>query len=217
MAEKIKNGDFIEVEYTGKVEGMIFDTTDEAKAKKLGIFNQGAPYGGIIVCVGKEHLLKGLDKAVVGKEVGSKFNAKLIPEDAFGKKQANMIKLMPKNKFTAHDINPQPGLQVTVDGSLAIIKSITGNRVLVDFNHPFSGKEVEYDIEIKRRVDDKAEQVKAVLRMELNVKDEAYELDLKDKKATINFKEGVELPQEILDELTKRIKDSTDIEASFKI
>ena len=39
MVETVKKGDFIEVEYTGKVSesGDIFDTTSEETAKKAGI------------------------------------------------------------------------------------------------------------------------------------------------------------------------------------
>ena len=38
---KIKNNDFIEIEYTGKVkDGPIFDTTDEKIAKDNNIYNE---------------------------------------------------------------------------------------------------------------------------------------------------------------------------------
>ncbi|MDP6703912.1 MAG: peptidylprolyl isomerase, partial [archaeon] len=44
MADKISKGDFIKVDYTGseKEGGRVFDTTDEALAKKENIYNENS-------------------------------------------------------------------------------------------------------------------------------------------------------------------------------
>ncbi|MBD3259158.1 peptidylprolyl isomerase [Candidatus Woesearchaeota archaeon] len=188
MADTIKKEDFIEIEYTGEVEGRVFDTTDEAKAKQAGVHSQNTQYGPVVVCIGEGHLLKGLDAFLEGKETGKEYSVKLGPEQAFGKKNAQLIKLIPKNKFTSQNITPVPGMQLNIDGMIATIKSISGGRVLVDYNHPLAGKDVDYKIKVNRKVTDIKEKLHAVIYMETHFKKDSYQLEIKDSKATITFK-----------------------------
>ncbi|MBW2987036.1 peptidylprolyl isomerase [Candidatus Woesearchaeota archaeon] len=188
MAETISKGDFIQIEYSGEVEGKLFDTTDEAKAKQAGIHNPSGKYGTVTICVGEGHLLKGLEDFIIGKEIGKEYSVKLEPEQAFGKKNAQLIKLIPKNKFTSQQINPVPGLQVNIDGAIATIKSISGGRVLVDYNHPLSGKDVDYKIKAVKKITDMKEKINAVIYMETHFKEDNYQLEVKENKATITFK-----------------------------
>ena len=69
----IKKGDFIEIEYTGRLkeEGFVFDTTDEKIAKEHDLYNSKAAYGPLTICVGEHHVIHGLDEALIGKEKGS--------------------------------------------------------------------------------------------------------------------------------------------------
>ncbi len=49
----IKEGDFIKLSYTGKVNGNVFDTTFEEEAKTAGIHSPNAIYGPVTICVGQ--------------------------------------------------------------------------------------------------------------------------------------------------------------------
>lgn len=205
MAEKIKKGDFIQIEYTGRAEARVFDTTDEALAKKEGIFREGVPYGTITICVGQGHVLKGLDEDIEGKELNTQYTVKIPPENAFGKKLPQLIQLVPKRKFKAAGIEPAPGMPVTIDNSMATIKTVSGGRVLVDFNHPLSGKEVEYTYKPLRLVTDLKEKIEAVLALELNLKKEGYELTIENEAAKIKFKKDAQIPKEIQELLSKKL------------
>ena len=59
----IKNGDFIKLEFTGKIKetGDVFDTTNEEIAKESGILVENKEYGPIPIVVGGNHLLKAID------------------------------------------------------------------------------------------------------------------------------------------------------------
>ena len=35
-------------------------------------------------------------------------------------------------------------MQLDIDGRRATVRSVNGGRVILDYNHPFSGKEVHY-------------------------------------------------------------------------
>ena len=108
MPETIKKGDFVELEYEGKLkeEGIVFDTTSEEAAKKQGIYSQNSTYGTIIVCVGEQQVLPGIDKALEGKETEKEYDIEIAPEDGFGKKRSDLLKLIPTSVFKREKIQP---------------------------------------------------------------------------------------------------------------
>ncbi|MBS3136630.1 peptidylprolyl isomerase [Candidatus Woesearchaeota archaeon] len=159
--------DFIELEYTAKISegGMVFATTDEKTAKENGIFAKEEKYSPVILCLGEGYLLQGLENKLIGKEEGKEYSFNLEPEEAFGKKSASMVHLVSTKKFRESNIAPMPGLQVNIDGVIGIVKTVSGGRTMVDFNHPLSGKKIEYSVKVLRKVADDKEKLKAYLRM----------------------------------------------------
>ncbi|MBU0980356.1 MAG: peptidylprolyl isomerase [Nanoarchaeota archaeon] len=201
----IKENDFVELDYTGKVKesGMVFDTTQEDVAKKNEFYNEKHQYAPVIICVGRGQLLKGLDKHITGKEVDKTYKIELKPEEAFGKKSAELIQLVPTAKFTKEKIRPEPGLQVQIDDAMGVIKTVSGGRTLVDFNHPLAGKELEYEIKMSRVITDLLEKVKAFLKIETGMEPE---VQLTEKDAEITF--PIKAPEEVKERLTALIKNS---------
>ncbi len=221
VMEKIKKGDFVKIDFTGRVkgEGYIFDTTSKEVAQKNGIYNPQATYGPVTVCVGQNMVLKGLDESLEGKELGFEDKVEISPEGAFGKKDPKLLKLIPTNKFKSNNVSPRPGLQVDVDGTIGFVKTVTGGRTIVDFNHPLSGKDLVYDVKVLNKVDDKKEQIGAMLTMKLNMKPDNYQIEVSDdgSKATINFKGLPEIPEEMSQKLKEMITGSVDVkEITFK-
>jgi len=200
--ETIKKKDFIEIEYTGKLkdENVVFDTTDEKVAKENGLESHSG-YGSVIICVGEEQLLKGLDKNLEGKETGKEYDIELKPEDAFGNKNAKLIQLIPTSKFKQQNIQPMPGMQLNIDGIAGIIKTVSGGRTLVDFNHPLAGKEVSYKIKINKKITDDKEKLEGYLKLSLSTKE--IEIEVNDGNAKIKLKK--EIPKEAQENLSKKI------------
>lgn len=164
----ITKGDFIGIQYTGKTtDGVVFDTTSEAVAKEHGLYSAKTSFGPLTICVGQGHVVPGLDESFIGKEPAASYDVVLQPEQAFGKKDAKRIELISIGKFAKANIQPQVGLQVTVDNRRGIVRKAGGGRVLVDFNHPLSGMPVQYSVQIVEKVTDVAKQVQAVLDMQL--------------------------------------------------
>ncbi len=181
----IKEGDFVEVEYTGRVSenNFVFDTTSEDVARQNKIYDQKASYGPVIICVGAGHLLKGLDRWIVGKEIGS-FKISLSAEEGFGKKNPKLLQLVSTSKFRSQSIEPVPGLQVNIDGMFGIVKTVSGGRTVVDFNHPLSGKNLDYEVSVKRIVSDANEKLNALLKFyfkesNATIAGEAADIELK--------------------------------------
>jgi len=200
--EKIKKEDFIEIDYIGRIKntGKIFDLTDEKVAKEEGIFNEKFEYGPVIICVGEGQILKGLDDELVGKEVG-KMVIEVDAESAFGRKNAKLIKLVSINAFRKEKINPYPGLQVNVNGLFGLVRTVTGGRVMVDFNHPLAGKDVAYEVSIKRFVKDAKEKLESLVKLDLMQK--KYEVKIENEKAEIKIKK---LTKDIEVKFKERVK-----------
>lgn len=202
----VNKNDFIEIEYTGKLkeDGTVFDTTDKDTAKEHNMYREEADYGPIIICVGEKHVLKGLDEFIIGKEPGN-YTVDVKPEEAFGKKNPKLIQLIPAKKFTEHDIKPMVGLSINIDGVIGLVKAVSGGRVLVDFNHPLSGKDLVYDIKILRVVNDKKEQVQSLLSLILSADKKETEIEIKDSSCTVKLKK--KFPDEVLKKVEEKIKE----------
>ena len=203
----MKKGDFVELEYTGKVKDMniVFDTTSEKEAKENNIHDERASYGPVIICIGQKHVIHGLDEELEGKEPGKKYHIELSPEQGFGKKNAKLIQLVATSKFIKQKINPMPGLQVNIDNMMGMIRTVSGGRTLVDFNHPLAGKELVYDFKINKIVKDDGEKLKALLKLQFNLKD--AKVAIKEGNAAISLNIKQNLPKPIEEKLTEYIKE----------
>jgi len=180
---QVNKNDFIEIEFTGKANNEIFDTTNKEEAKKIGIESDVKP---IIVSAGNEMLLKGLDENLDGKEIGKQYLVKISPEKGFGPRNPSLIKTIPMKVFREKNMNPVPGLTLQMDNYLAKILSVSGGRVIVDFNNPLAGKEIEYEFKILRKVEDAKEKINALQDFFFRKKFE-FAINEKDKKVV--FKE----------------------------
>lgn len=154
----LQKKDFIEIEFTGKTrEGQIFDSNIEKDLKEINSEIKAKP---LIFCLGEDMFLKGVDDYLIGKEVG-KYKIELTPENAFGKRDSTLVKMIPMKVFIQHKINPIKGSMLNFDGKMGKVLSVSGGRVLVDFNNPLAGKDVVYDVNIKRKIKDLNEKIKS--------------------------------------------------------
>ena len=163
----LQKKDFIEIEFTGRIKdtGDIFDSNIKEELDKLHIsqehkddhVHETKP---LIYCLGEGMFLEGVDNFLIGKEIG-KYVIPLSSEKAFGKRLRELVKMIPIKVFFQHKINPVQGAMLNFDGKMGKVLSVSGGRVLVDFNHPLAGKEVIYEINVKKIIQDIDEKIKA--------------------------------------------------------
>lgn len=159
----IKNGDFIKVSYTGMLEdGSVFDTTDEKLAKEKGIHNPRVVYNPVLLIVGRQHVIKGLDEAIIGMQKGEEKEVTIPPEKAFGPRREELINVVPLSYFEKERINPVPGMIVSVNERDGMVRSVGAGRVIVDFNHPLAGRTLKYKIKIEDVLDTPEKRVEAL-------------------------------------------------------
>jgi FKBP-type peptidyl-prolyl cis-trans isomerase SlyD len=119
-------------------------------------------YGPITIKVGSGHVVAGLDDDFVGKELGTEYTIDVPPERAFGNRQETLIESVSIAKFKEA---PSIGGQVQLEGREGIVINKIGRRVIVDFNHPLSGKTVHYTYTIQEKVEQPEDQVKGLIRL----------------------------------------------------
>jgi len=163
----VKEGDFIRLEYTGKVQetGNVFDTTDENVAEEAGIKLDNKSYGAIPIIVGGGHVLKGLDEALIGMEEGEEKTVEITPEEGFGLRDPKLLQLIPMGEFKKQGMKPEVGMAITSDGETGIIRSVSGGRVRVDFNHELAGKNLKYNIRVFKEIEDDIDKVKSMIEL----------------------------------------------------
>ena len=200
----IKKHDFVEIEYTArtKEDNAVFDTTQEAVAKKEGVYSKNNDYSPLIISLGENTILKSLDEQLIGKETGEEYTFEISAENAFGKKDARLLQMIPLSKFRQQNIQPVPGLQLNIDGVFGIVKTVSGGRCYVDFNNPLSGRNLVYNVKVKMIVEDDREKLNSLLKIHLNAKD--ADINITDGKASIKLKH--EMPKEAQEEFKKIVE-----------
>jgi|Deesub1362A_J573_1020465.scaffolds.fasta_scaffold00512_4 FKBP-type peptidyl-prolyl cis-trans isomerase SlyD len=190
MQNEVKKGDFVKISYTARLEdGTIIDSTDEKVARESGVFEERARYGDIIVVVGDGHVIKGLDEALEGKEVGFKGEVEVPPEKAFGEYDPENKEIVTLTKFKER---PSIGQKVQVGEKYGYVERIIGRRVIVDFNHPYAGKKIIFDFEIKEKIEDPLEKVKALI---LLYTAKEVEAKIEDGKVIVDVPRGASFDQ----------------------
>ncbi|WP_423792540.1 FKBP-type peptidyl-prolyl cis-trans isomerase [Methanocaldococcus indicus] len=161
----VEKGKLVRISYDGYVEGKLFDTTDEEKAKAEGIYNPNIVYGPVAIFVGDGQVIPGLDEVLLEMDVGEEREVVLPPEKAFGKRDPSKIKIIPISEFKKRGIPVVKGLVINVDGTPGKIVSVNSGRVLVDFNHELAGKEVKYRIKIEEVIENDEDIIKEIVKM----------------------------------------------------
>lgn len=206
---KTKENDFIELDYVARTkdDNKIFDLTNEKTAKENNLYQENKTYSPVVICLGHKDVISGLDKELINKDLG-KHVIEVKSEDAFGKRLANLIKLVPTNIFIKQNIKPFPGLHVNLDNIYGVILTVSGGRTIVDFNHPLSGKDLVYEVNIIRIVTKLEEKIQSVL----NLVKKDIKFSINEHKLIVYLKLNEEQSKELKDELKKRIPELKEIE-----
>ncbi len=204
--DQINEKDFIEIEFTGKVkDGEIFDSNIKEDLGKLHHdHNHSVEAKPFIFCLGQEMFLKSIDEFLIGKETGKKYELELVPEKAFGKRISSLIQTIPMRFFKEQKVNPVPGLMFNFDGRIGKILTVSGGRVMVDFNHSLAGKTVSYKIKVIRKIQDTKEKIKALNEFFFR---KNFNFELKDKKLIMEVEKSLIKLVELFKDKFKEILD----------
>lgn len=136
MAGEIKIGDSVEVNYTGmlKKDNSVFDTTEKKEPFRFQVGGAG--------------IIDGMSDAVVGMKVGEKKRSEILPDDAYGEPNDELIRKIPMKDISK---KAQVG-DILFDSENSNfrwrVKDFKGNLAVLDGNHPLAGETLIFDIEI---------------------------------------------------------------------
>jgi len=188
----VKKGDFIRVDYVAKIKetGETFDATIAEEAKKGGIFKENTVYEPMFVVVGEKWVLEKLDNSLVDIEVDAQTTIEISPEEGFGLRDPTKVRVIPISRFKKQEVNPYPGAQIEIDGKTAVVRSIGGGRVQVDFNSPLAGKTLIYELIVKKTIEDKLDKIRALIHRRIpNISVGKFTLNVAEKEIMIEVPE----------------------------
>ncbi|MEM1535773.1 MAG: peptidylprolyl isomerase [Candidatus Pacearchaeota archaeon] len=206
---RTKKNDLVEVEFTASLkDGTVFDTTNEEEARKAGLIDENykREFKPLKIFIGKKEVIEGFDKALEGKEIGKEFEIEISAKEGYGLRDANLIRTLPLHAF---EQKPVRGMFVNVNGFVAKVISVTGGRILVDFNNPLAGKDLVYKFKILRIIEDDKEKLE-VLAEKFNLK---IKVDNSGEKLKVVFEEA---PKELVEKFKEEARELLGKEIVFE-
>lgn len=200
----LKKKDFIEIEFTARIKdtGEIFDSNIKEDLKKSNLENvEAKPF---VLCLGEGMFLPGVEDLLVGKDEKETYEFELSPEKAFGNRDSKLIQIIPMKAFKQQGLNPVQGFMFNFDGRVAKVISVSGGRVIVDFNNPVAGKYVTYKIKVLRVIYDLNEKIKAYLNFLMR---RDFDFEVKNKKVILTVESGLKKFAELFSDKFKNIFD----------
>ena len=170
----LKDGDIVTLDYEGRTEGILFDTTLEKVAKKENALVENRKYAPITVVVGEGRLVPGFETDLKKAKVGKVTEVTIAPEDAYGPRDTKLIETMSVSKFrrTCPDAKGYVGEELNIEGRPAILANVYGSRVRVDFNPGLAGKELIFKYTVKSVIKKPVDVIKALFTMEYPADDD---------------------------------------------
>jgi peptidylprolyl isomerase len=134
---KVKNGDFVQLHYTGTLtDGSVFDSSEGRNPLE---FQVGG--GGII---------QGFNDAVIDMTPEEEKDVTLSPDEAYGEFREDLKREFPVSMLEGHPVEVGQQLRFSspngpVSGT---VLSINADNFTVDFNHPLAGQTLQFKIKV---------------------------------------------------------------------
>lgn len=133
----IQNGSTVEVHYTGKLtDGEVFDSSEGRQPLSF--------------TMGTGQIIPGFESALVGKNIGDKVTVNIQPSDAYGEYREDLVVKVPNEQMPG-PVEVGMTLQAQAQSGMPLnvtVKEVNEDHVVIDGNHPLSGKELIFDIEV---------------------------------------------------------------------
>lgn len=189
----LEKGSLILIDYVAKVKDTneTFETTREEEAKNAKVYDPTRKYEPRLVSVGEGWVLKGLDEALSGANVGDKMEVEIKPDKGFGERDPNKVRMIPQRKLGEKADEVGIGDAVEIDDRTGIVKYVGSGRIQVDFNHRFAGRILNYDVNVLKKLESDDEKIRALVRRRMAIEDDKLQSKLADSTLEIELPEDV--------------------------
>ena len=133
-------GDLVSVHYTGTFnDGTIFDSSRQRDKP-------------MTFTAGSEELILEFSKSVIGMKSGEIKKIKLDATSAYGEVNEELYRQVSIDQFNGHAV-PEVGGRVSFQNEnnkqiFGIVHLIEDDKIIIDFNHPMAGKDLNFEIEL---------------------------------------------------------------------
>ncbi|CUU79157.1 peptidylprolyl isomerase [Campylobacter hyointestinalis subsp. hyointestinalis] len=118
---------------------------------------------------GKNQVLESLEAGVINLKSGESTIISIPAAQGVGEYDEAALQVLPKEQFAGIELNE--GMELFGEGEdgssvRVIVKAIGENEVTVDFNHPYAGKDLEFNVKVTENRDaDADEELTGVVAM----------------------------------------------------
>ncbi len=116
------------------------------------LFDATTTHKPLVILVGHDQVIPGLEKAIMGMKVGDKKDGTIAAQDAYGFINEKLVKAFPRKLIPQSialyigrilRVKKKNGQQVNV-----VVKSYSETEVVLDSNHPLAGKNLNFKTKI---------------------------------------------------------------------
>jgi len=138
-AVQAKTGDIVKVHYTGRLQdGTVFDTSTGSEPLEFTL--------------GQGQIIPGFEQAIIGMQVGESKTVTIPVDQAYGPYYDDMVLEVERDELP-EDLEPEVGMQLQMnqgDGGIMIvtITEVSETTIKIDANHPLTGQDLTFDIEL---------------------------------------------------------------------
>ncbi len=133
----ISNNQVVSMEYEVKVEGNIVDSNVNQEPLEFTF--------------GSGQIIPGLESRIADLSEGESASIVVPASEAYGEYNEEAMQKIPKEQFEGIELSiglPLQGQGPDGNPIQVVVKDILDDEVLIDFNHPLAGKELNFSISI---------------------------------------------------------------------
>lgn len=133
----ISNNQVVSMEYEVKVEGNVVDSNVNQEPLEFTF--------------GSGQIISGLESRIAELSEGESASIVVPASEAYGEYNEEAMQRIPKEQFEGIELSiglPLQGQGPDGNPIQVVVKDILDDEVLIDFNHPLAGKELNFDVNI---------------------------------------------------------------------
>lgn len=102
------------------------------------------------VLIGHGAIIEGLEEALIGHEAGDRVDVTVAPEKAYGIRDSALVQTVDKSMFGDMELHIGDSFLADTDAGQKpiFIKSVSGDDVVVDGNHPLAGLTLQFHVDV---------------------------------------------------------------------
>ncbi len=146
----VKDKDKVRVDYICMEDNTVIGTSIKKFAKESNIYDKNFKYEPLTFQVGKDEVIPGFEKVVLGMQIGEEKTVAIAPHEAYGHYDKKLVKRYPRVLFEQQGVELEPGIKLNLQlrsGTLkASVLELDDKDVVLDMNHEYAGKTLIFKV-----------------------------------------------------------------------